>query len=298
MSDDAQTLNEQEPSGQTDSPQEDVSTSETSPQAAQSSLEQQLAETRTRLQQLENTNKGNYTEWLRAKQENDALRAQMGQIQYQQQQLSQQVQRPSAPTDEDMAREEQNALIEGNLTKLSEIRRSQRQRAKDEVMQEFSQQLVQASQQSSRYQAVNTILANMGIKDQNDPRIQQIRAKSEEIARNPIYAAIVQNDPNILFTLAAKEVELESKLTAQATTEKARQISVDNAVSETTQGGGKPGSTKPPEKMYFTPDEQRAINIIERGSKVSRAEAERRYWSNLRLTKPDEVDRRLKERRA
>jgi len=50
--------------------------------------------------------------------------------------------------------------------------------------------------------------------------------------------------------------------------------------------------------MYFNDNERKAINMLAKSRRISMADAERRYWAQMKDANPNEIERRQKEKRA
>jgi len=279
MPDDVQTSNA-EPAEKLTSTQEPASsTSDSPPQAAQPTLEEMLSETRAKLERLEQNNKGTFQEWQREKQARENLENQVRQLQSFQQSV--QTQQPKGMTEEEEEKAYVDALLNQDHARAAEIRRKQRERVIEEANQRFTGYLTQAAQQSGRVNAMGQVLTKMGI-SANDPVVPKIQERVQQMKQDPAYANAFNNDESLMFLFAAKDVVAEQKLDGKAATEKARQIAVDEAATESSTTGGSGKSQKSTEKMYFNDNERKAINM----------------WAQMKDANPNEIERRQKEKRA
>lgn len=210
-----------------------------------------------------------------------------------QQQLQYQPQVPQGPSDEDLAKAEHQAILDGRFDTLAEIRRAQRQRTLQEAQQGQVALLTQLGQAAQSNTLTSSYLSRMGIAP-NTEQDRAFRSRLEEMRRDPEYADMAQNS-NALARLAAAEVSRDFTGRKSSAKERDREDSAADAHTESARSStaAVPGRTIREPNMYFTDQEAKYIAYIARQSGKREDEIRKETWARLG---PAEKEKRSKNR--
>ena len=268
-------------------PESEVETQTTTEVGSQPDLD-------VRMKRLEANLAGTRKEWEKEKTAREKAEAEAQQYrnwaqqqQMMQQQAMQQQSISSGQSDDDMAKAEYEAIIEGNQGKLAEIRRRQRESMRAEASQQFNQTFQQLAQAAAQQQAMSRYLGKAGA--ENQPKID---ARARQIAVDPEYIQLHGNDPRLIAIIAANEVKAELASSKKEAKESARSDSVDAAYTEGARSNGaKPGGTPMTKsKMVFSAEELRVIQYDMKRRGMTEDEAKKKYWNAMR---PEQREGRL-----
>jgi len=113
-------------------------------------LQAKLAEIQSKNARLENNYKGTFSEWNREKQERERLQNLINQRFESKEEVRKD---PEFPSDDELAKREHEAILNGDVASLAAIRKIEREKSKNEAAREVSEMIqgvtTQQNQQSS-----------------------------------------------------------------------------------------------------------------------------------------------------
>ena len=263
-----------------------------------------LDQLQARLKRLEANATGSRKEWEKEKQRAEKAETELQQLRYQitQQQMAYQAQqqaaRPAAPQGDvyaDLAKDEYDAIIEGNQAKLAQVRRRHAEIMASESDRRSQESMTRMTMMQQRQQALRNYMGRIGITDESSAAYQRTNKKLMEIAANPEYTMLSGNDPAMMAVIAANEVRAEMEREKAGAKSSARSESVTEGFTEGTRSSGSPPGTKvTSNRIYLNDAEMKLIRYdMKRG--ISEEEAKKRYWNHL----PESVRlERLERKRA
>lgn len=252
----------------------------------------------SRLKRLEANIKGTHKELEKERARASQLEEEKRRLEMQNWQMQSmwQQQQQAAPavakteySDEELAQQEYQAIIDGNPGKLAEVRRKQREAAVTAADQRWQGNFQQMAAEAQRAEALKRIMSRVGITDPTSQAYIKTQLKMRELSMDPDYATVTRNDPALLATLASEQVKAELAAGTKNAKEQARDESVEGAYTEGSRGSAPGKGVAPRAKMSFTEAEMKLIRYdVRRGMKEE--DAKKRYWNNLPA---DERDRRI-----
>jgi len=254
-----------------------------------------VEELQAKLNRLENNYKGTFQEWNREKQERERL----------QNIINERMaappppppkKDPEYPSDEELAKREHAAIIDGDMPTLASIRKIQREKSTSEAASQLSEMIQTVSNTQRQQSSLSNYLKSRGITDTSSPLYQQVSNRAREIANDQNYSFAHGNMANIV-AIAANEVIAKSNHGLQDASDAARDLAANAAVTEPGKNNGKiPGAKPATDKIYLTQlEKDKGVKILMRAYHIGETEATKKYWENL---SPEIKEKRKQEGRA
>jgi hypothetical protein len=185
------------------------------------------------------------------------------------------------PSDEDLARAEHQAILDGKFEVLADIRRAQRNRTLQEAQQGQVALLTQLGQVAQSNTLTSSYLTRMGIVP-NSEQERAFRSRLDEMRRDPEFSDLA-NSPNALARIAAAEVRADftgRKVTAR---EKEREDSAAGAHTESARPAtaSVPGRAAREQTMYFSEKEMKLLQYAARSDSKDIVTLQKEAWAKL-----------------
>lgn len=242
-----------------------------------------------RVKRLEANIKGTKAEYEREKAARERAEGEAQQLRnwMMQQQTAQQqpAPAPAGPSYDDLEKARYDATIEGNVSRLTEIGRQQREIIRREEAEARNRELQQLGQMAYQQQTLQRYMGELGPEAQ--PKVE---ARARQIATDPKFVGVHGNDPRMIAIMATEQVRAESKAGVSSAKEQAREESSNGAFTEGSRGAA-PGKTVVPKaKMTFSAEEMKLIHYDMRRHGMTEEDAKKRFWNAMR---PETRDARL-----
>ena len=272
----------------------DDSTSETA-QPTVEELQQQLNDIKAKHDRLQSNYQGTYSEWNREKQERERLQTLINE-RFQQQPAQAKPDEPKFPSDEELAKQYHQAIIDSNYDAMARVTKLQRDKATYEAESRLTEQLNTATQQTRQQQSLAAYLRKQGLTDPKSAMYQQVNERAQSILQDPDYA-FAHGNPATAAIIAINEVTVAEKVNKTTAQDAAQLIASDQAQTEPSTGKGNlPGQKTVDNKIYLTETEKaKGVRAIMRMYHIDEKEAQKKYWDNLA---PEVKARRQQEKRA
>jgi hypothetical protein len=178
-----------------------------------------------------------------------------------------------------------DATIEGNVSRLTEIGRQQREIIRREEAEARNRELQQLGQMAYQQQTLQRYMGELGPEAQ--PKVE---ARARQIATDPKFVGVHGNDPRMIAIMATEQVRAESKAGVSSAKEQAREESSNGAFTEGSRGSA-PGKTVVPKaKMTFSAEEMKLIHYDVRRYGMTEEDAKKKFWNAMH---PETRDARL-----